>query len=56
MEGPLIRNPCEKLIRADYMLQLFQQLTHRQKKASHKDLTTTLPLGGCGRAQSRKEY
>jgi hypothetical protein len=44
MEAPLIRNPCEKLIRADYMLKLFQQLTHRRKKASHKDLTTTLPL------------
>jgi hypothetical protein len=27
MEVPLIRNPCEKLIRADYMLKLFQQLS-----------------------------
>jgi hypothetical protein len=55
MEVPLIRNPCEKLIRADYMLTLFQQLTHRQRKVSRKRPDhKRFRLGGCGRAQAAK--
>jgi hypothetical protein len=56
MEVPLIRNPCEKLIRADYMLKLFQQtLAHsgnrsQAKTPSRKDRQTVQePTKGAGR-------
>jgi hypothetical protein len=60
MEAPLIRNPCEKLIRADYMLKLFQQTsahsgngsqaktpsrkTGRRFRSQPKEQDATMPL------------